>query len=261
MANDKAYKQRWYLRNRKHLIKKALAYHKKHRRHLNLLKRGWRKKNKSKINKYLSANRPRILKRKKSYYQRHRKEIIRKQLLRYYRNKPKKIKSKRISVTAFTIDGKKVKTFKSIHMFLQYVGGGRMTIHDLRRIRDGKLLCKNGYLFGMATKFYGCMSINPFRCDSLLKKSNADKKRNLLRIAKLYRDNQFIAIIDNKLRLIGYTRQDIKSLAIQENVPVGTIKASLHRSAKKFMHSLFDTRHYVHLKDLPVFISNAKKSL
>lgn len=168
-----------------------------------------------------------------------------------------------LPIKAFDHDGEMIRKFKSIHQFLRYANSNKYKLNSdqLKTLRNGELLRILKYLLGDSRKFQGSR-VDPLSCTGMIKKSNASKLRNILKLKQFYAAQQLIVVVDGSLEIIGYSWGTMNKLAKQERVSVGTIKSSLHRSAKKFSpHGNPHTKHYVWLTDLPLFISHAEKSL
>lgn len=167
-----------------------------------------------------------------------------------------------IPVTAFTLKGKRVRKFKSITQFLKYAKSrDKLDSARLKVIRNNKLAMAGGHLLGLSERFCD-MHVNPLLCHALYKKARALKRRNLSTLQKFNSDHQLIVMVDSCLQILGYSWGTIKQLSQSEKVSTGTIKSSLHRSAKGFSNEEKGyAKYYIWLTDLPAFIANAKKAI
>lgn len=172
-----------------------------------------------------------------------------------------RITNRCIRITSFTHKGDRLGKFESIQCFLNHAKAPKLHSRQLGDLRFGRLVLHGKYLIGLSKKFTD-NSVSPLSCKALVKKRNAAKHRNIIKLRQFYAAQQLIVVVGGYLEILGYSWGTINKLAKREGVSVGTIKSSLHRSAKRFSNSQNPhTKHYVWMTDLPAFISHVEKFL
>lgn len=169
-------------------------------------------------------------------------------------------KNKKIRISIFRPNGDLVRRFKSIHSFLKSIKAPyKFHSSELRNLNRGVLIWRNGYIIG-ASKKYRNTYVNPLWCGYFRRRNNEAKRQNMLRLKEFNNYHQLIVVVDNNLKIIRYHRGTIESLSKKMKVSVGTIKASLHRSGKRFIDNGTGANavYFVYLQDLPIFIKNAE---
>lgn len=169
-------------------------------------------------------------------------------------------KNKPLRITAFDLNGKKIKSFKTLHRFLKYSNSKRLDNGTLFRLRQGKIIYVNGFLLGLISKIGYPPYINPLNCSALERNYNAIKHNNINIIYDtIYNRAHEIIIIDNTYKVIGTHCGSMESLSRKRNVPVGTIKSSLSRTPWRIKDTRREYIYFIYLKDIPLFLCNVRK--